>query len=232
MKRETSNVIRFILEDLLPPIVRDTRLFGRMADLAIHNQAGKFAEFRMRATSMSRTDYEALYRDYKHVHDTGDNTSACLQRIAADTIGMDVCDVGCGGGHVLSQVRALHPEFRLVGVDIAIQGELRKRLDIRFVESPIETLPFEDQSFDTVICTHVLEHVLDIQGAIAELRRITRRRLIIVVPREREARYTFNPHFHFFPYKETFMRTLKSVPRTSICEYISRDIFYREDRPT
>ncbi len=29
-------------------------------------------------------------------------------------------------------------------------------------------------------------------------------RLIIIVPREREYKYTFNPHSHFFPYAHSF----------------------------
>ena len=66
--------------------------------------------------------------------------------------------------------------------------------------------------------------------AIAELRRITRRRLIIVVPREREYRYTFNPHFNFFPYTHSFLRAMHPVPAEHTCVDIGRDIFYCEDR--
>ena len=36
---------------------------------------------------------------------------------------------------------------------------------------------------------------------------MARRRLIIVVPQEREYRFTFNPHLHFFPYPHSFLRT-------------------------
>ena len=92
-------------------------------------------------------------------------------------------------------------------------------------------LPFPDAAFDTVICTHVIEHVLEYRLAIAELRRICRRRLIIVVPREREYRYSFNPHFNFFPYPHSFLRAMHPVPQSHVCEDIGRDIYYREDRP-
>ena len=80
-----------------------------------------------------------------------------------------------------------------------------------------------------MICTHVIEHVLEYRQAIAELRRIARRRLIIVVPREREYRYSFNPHFNFFPYTHSFLRAVHPVPQTHICLDIGRDIYYRED---
>jgi len=81
-----------------------------------------------------------------------------------------------------------------------------------------------------VISTHVIEHVLEYREAIAELRRIAKKRLIIVVPRERESRYTFNPHFNFFPYTHSFLRAVHPVPANYVCEDIGRDIFYSEDR--
>src|SRR3546814_1129402 len=88
--------------------------------------------------------------------------------------------------HVLAGRR---PEMKLTGVDFIIDSETRKRAEgISFHEANIERLPFPDKSFDTVICTHVLEHILDFRGALAELRRVAAKRLIIVVPQEREYR--------------------------------------------
>jgi hypothetical protein len=75
----------------------------------------------------------------------------------------------------------------------------------------------------------VIEHILDYRAAIAELRRITARRLIVVVPMEREALYSFNPHFNFFPYPHSFLRAMIPVPERHLCEAIGRDIYYRED---
>ena len=75
----------------------------------------------------------------------------------------------------------------------------------------------------------MIEHVLDYRAAIAELRRITKKRLIIIVPREREYRYTFNPHFNFFPYTHSFLRAMQPVPPTYQVEDIKRDIYYYED---
>src|SRR3546814_14668647 len=103
--------------------------------------------------------------------------------------------------------------MKLTGVDFIIDSETRKRAEgISFHEANIERLPFPDKSFDTVICTHVLEHILDFRGALAELRRVAAKRLIIVVPQEREYRFTFNPHLHFFPYPHSFLRHANPVP--------------------
>ena len=59
---------------------------------------------------------------------------------------------------------------------------------------------------------------------------ITSRRLIIVVPRERESVYTFNPHLNFFPYKHSFLRAMIPVPKNHVCYDIGRDIYYMEDK--
>jgi 2-polyprenyl-3-methyl-5-hydroxy-6-metoxy-1,4-benzoquinol methylase len=230
MRREQTNQIRFIMEELLPPIVRDTALFRFAASLAWGKHISTLAEFRKAAPFLSADQYEKLYSEHPRVHEATDNSLACLQRIAADAIGSSVCDVGCGTGALLAHVRdhAAAPFDRLVGVDM-IEPDRPLGEGIEFVSSWVEDLPFPDKAFDTVICTHVLEHILDYRRAIAELRRIARRRLIIVVPREREGIYTFNPHFNFFPYKHSFLRAMIPVPTTHVCTDIGRDIYYMED---
>ena len=116
----------------------------------------------------------------------------------------------------------------MAGVDFVIDPEMKDE-GIEYHAEKVETLPFPDGAFDTVICTHVIEHIVDYRAAIAELRRIARKRLIIVVPKEREYRYTFNPHLNFFPYTHSFLRAMMPVPDAHVCREIRRDIYYRED---
>jgi ubiquinone/menaquinone biosynthesis C-methylase UbiE len=117
----------------------------------------------------------------------------------------------------------------LTGIDFVVD-DAKSLPGIEYVAAKIESLPFPDRHFDTVVCTHVIEHILDYRAAIAELRRVCRRRLIIVVPREREYRYTFNPHFNFFPYPQSFLRAVHPVPIHYQCQDIGRDIYYCESR--
>ncbi len=230
MRREQTNQIRFIMEELLPPIVRDTALFKFAATLAWGKHILGLAEFRRTAPFCTAEEYDRLYRSHPRVHEETDNSLACLQRIAADAIGPSICDVGCGTGALLTHLRrdAREPFAEMVGVDM-IAPDKPIGDGITFVCSCVEDLPFADKSFDTVVCTHVIEHILDFRRAIAEVRRIARRRLIIVVPREREGIYTFNPHLNFFPYSHSFLRAMIPVPVSHVCCDIGRDIYYMED---
>src|SRR5439155_24578599 len=108
-------------------------------------------------------------------------------------VGTSVCDVGCGTGYLLSRIKAKRQGIQYTGVDFVVNIDEATTEGIEFKQAMIENLPFEDETFDTVICTHVLEHILDYRKALSELRRVTRKRLMMIVPREREARFTFNP---------------------------------------
>lgn len=229
MRRETTNRIRFVLEDILPAFIRDSWAFKGLAGLIWGRHIDHLAKFRERAPFLSEAEYEALYIEHPRVHEGTDNSKACIEAVVKDVVGQSVCDVGCGAGGLLKNIQNAHPDMtRYTGVDFAID-DASAMDNIEFVAAKIEDLPFKDNEFDTVVCTHVVEHVLDYRAAIAELRRITKKRLIIVVPREREYRYTFNPHFNFFPYTHSFLRAMQPVPPSYHCQDIARDIYYRED---
>ena len=231
MNRETTNIIRFVVEDLLPPTVRDSALFRFTARLVWGGHIDHLAEFRRRAATLTPEEYEALYRKHPRVHNLTDNSRACIKRIAADVIGPTILDVGCGTGYLLKAITAGRQEqfTRVTGVEFVRPDGLNTD-GMEFIEAPIERLPFADGSFDTVICTHVIEHILDYRAAIPELRRVAAKRLIIVVPQEREGIYTFNPHFNFFPYTHSFLRAMIPLPKRHECVLIGRDIYYCEDR--
>jgi ubiquinone/menaquinone biosynthesis C-methylase UbiE len=233
MKRESVNVIRYVLEEWIPPALRDSRLMR----FAFRRYWGGFVDdlekFRANIHRVTDAEYADIYRRMPRIQEHTDNSDACVDRIAALTLPGEVIDVGCGTGFLLSAIaKKASPAPRVfTGVDFQIEPGLATRLpEVRLFEASVESLPFADRQFDTVICTHVLEHVLDIGRAIGELRRVVNRRLIVVVPLEREYRFTFNPHVHFFPYPHSFLRHILPVPASARCEVIGRDLLYVEDR--
>lgn len=232
MKRETTNSIRFVLEELLPPIIRDSAPMRWLFRLHWGRLVDELEEFRANAHRLSDAEYARVYAALPRVHEGTDNSEACIRNIIEATLPGNVLDVGCGTGYLLGALEtALGSDVRnYTGLDFQIDAATREQLPkVGFEESVVEHMPFADKSFDTVICTHVLEHILDIRTCVHELRRVCRKRLIVVVPREREHRFTFNPHLHFFPYRHSFLKHMLPVPENASCELIGRDFFYVED---
>lgn len=228
MNRETTNRIRFLMEEIVPPILRDSKPFVWLMKLVWGKHIEDLAKFRERAAFLTDVEYEQLYRDHPRVHAGTDNSKACIERIIADVQGRSVADIGCGTGVLLSRIKEQRPEIeRLTGVDFVIDDA--SAIDgIEYVAARIEALPFDDNEFDTVVCTHVLEHVLDFRASLAELRRVASKRVIVVVPKEREYKYSFNPHFNFFAYTHSFLRAAVPIPASYVCLEVGRDIFYSE----
>jgi len=231
MKRETINKIRFVLEELLPPIVHDSRFMVFLYKLKWGSFIEDLAQFRKNAAFLTDEEYKDIYQRMPRIQESTDNSEECIKLICENIVQGSVCDVGCGTGHLLNVIRKTRPDIvDLTGVDFVVEDGCSDSKGITFVEAPVESLPFDDDAFDTIICTHVLEHILDIGKAIAELRRVAARRLIIVVPLEREHIYTFNPHFHFFPFTHSFLRVMRPDPDKYKIQRVERDIFYIEDQ--
>lgn len=231
MRRETTNGIRYVLEELIPPAIRDSAAMRWLFRLHWGRLIDDLARFRERIPFVTAHEYKDVYTRHPRVQDETDNSAACIERVAAMLVGSTVLDVGCGTGFLVQKLSEMKAGHDWTGVDFIVEEATRRRPShLTFQQANIEALPFADRTFDTVICTHVLEHILDLPRALSELRRVTARRLIIVVPREREYRFTFNPHLHFFPYKHSFLRYLIPIPVSHGIEDIGRDIFYFEDR--
>src|SRR5919198_3231879 len=90
-------------------------------------------------------------------------------------------DAGCGDGRYFHVTAADPPTERLAGCDIserilATARETASRLGLEpeLVRANVESLPFEDDSFDLVFCTQVLEHLLSPAEGVRELARVLR----------------------------------------------------------
>lgn len=232
MNRETTNKIRYLLEECLPPVVRDSKPMRALFKAYWGSLIDHLEDFRERGHYYTEEEYIQLYAGFPRIQTETDNSQACLERVAAELIPGSLLDVGCGTGYLVNYLHknASVEVTHYSGVDLNVDEARDRNLpDTTFVEGKVESLPFPDNAFDVVVCTHLLEHILDIRAAIAELRRVCRKRLIIVVPREREHSFTFNPHLHFFPYKHSFLRQMIPVPEDAVCEDIGRDFYYCEE---
>lgn len=230
MKREHTNIVRFIIEDCVPPILRDTRLFNAILSWASGMDLKKCRELRRNIPYLTPQTLAAFYADYPRIQADTDNSQGCIREVLANISGNSLCDVGCGTGHLLALISKEHPLDTLVGVDFSRHNEWAVLSHIQFFQHDILNLAFRDGQFDTVVCTHTLEHILDIAAAVRELRRISDKKLIIVVPRERESIWSVNAHFHYFAYEHSFLKHLLPLPAKWSIKQIQRDYVYVEEK--
>ncbi|MGD1897452.1 MAG: bifunctional 2-polyprenyl-6-hydroxyphenol methylase/3-demethylubiquinol 3-O-methyltransferase UbiG [Phormidesmis sp.] len=90
---------------------------------------------------------------------------------------LKVLDVGCGGGftceflaHRGAQVTGI--DQSLACIEAASRHATNTCLTIDYRQSQAERLPFDEGTFDVVVCVDVLEHVDDPQKTIAEIGRV------------------------------------------------------------
>lgn len=98
-----------------------------------------------------------------------------------------VLDVGCGEGFTLNCLKEHGIGKRLEGIEHSIGAiELGKKAypDIKIKQGDIYKLPYQDNSFDLVLCTEVLEHLDNPSKALKELIRVSNKYLVISVPNE------------------------------------------------
>ncbi|HUP32844.1 MAG TPA: methyltransferase domain-containing protein [Gaiellaceae bacterium] len=99
-----------------------------------------------------------------------------------------VLDVGCGEGVLTDSVAAACPAAHVVGLDVpspTLRSEWAARSTaVEFVEGSAYELPFADGTFDLATALELLEHLERPTEALAELRRVARRWVLLSVPRE------------------------------------------------
>lgn len=87
--------------------------------------------------------------------------------------GLDVLEVGCGTGLILSRIANFARSARGVDLSPGMLEKARARgLDV--LEASATDLPFPDRSFDVTCSFKVLAHVPAISQALSEMARVTR----------------------------------------------------------
>jgi SAM-dependent methyltransferase len=201
MSRTASLRINDALDRWLPPAIRDSQVIGRVVRKMYAPLTEDITTFKDRAFYLSRSEYAAFYQNLQSKFDQGvtDLTPESLDAVTNAIAGHTVLDVACGRGYLAESLAARGHD--VVGCDVATSAGRRGSDErVHWCDGNIEELPFRDGAFDTVVSTHTLEHVQHLGSAIEELRRVARQRMVIVVPRQRPYRVTFNPHIQFFPY--------------------------------
>jgi SAM-dependent methyltransferase len=88
-------------------------------------------------------------------------------------------DAGCGDGRYVAAVARARGAARIVGTDISERILATARaaaapFEPELVRANLESLPFGDAEFDVVLCSQVVEHLLEVEAGLRELARILR----------------------------------------------------------
>ncbi len=91
--------------------------------------------------------------------------------------GLKVLDVGCGGGFSCEFMAKKGTitygiDSSAKCIETAQRHSCKNGLDINYKVGVAESLPYQDNTFDVVICVDVLEHVSDYRQVVSEIYRV------------------------------------------------------------
>jgi ubiquinone/menaquinone biosynthesis C-methylase UbiE len=138
------------------------------------------------------SDYRELYDGYFDIDafESAKNDLAAsdtvdfIQELGVKDLGKCL-DFGAGDGFVLRHIQRRGLSTDLTALEISQSGIDRiKKLNLSCIKEVIKfdgyNTPFDDNSFDNVVCAHVLEHVEHERILLKEIRRLAKTAFIIV----------------------------------------------------
>jgi hypothetical protein len=194
MKRELTNFIRTLLDEGLPPIVRERRPFAWIGKLWLGN--GYLPDFKRRAYAMTDREYVAAYEAVGGIYGTrGADTTPRQMQWILDQIepGGTVLEIGPGNMELTARLRGNGHDVTTLQLHPGPAADAGST-----VVGMAEQIPLGDKSFDVTVISMVLEHVRRLTATFLELQRVTRGKVLIVTPKQRFYRITFDYHLHFF----------------------------------
>jgi len=142
-----------------------------------------------------------------------------------------VLEVGCGDGRLINPLIGKYK--KVCGLDISKKA--LEHVEAIKVRGRIENLPFEDNSFDIVLCCEVLEHlpISIYKKSIKEIERVAKKYIIVSVPNNEDIEISkircpycgcnFHPHRHLRSYDDYNLKKLFPNFKTKYSDVILND---------
>jgi ubiquinone/menaquinone biosynthesis C-methylase UbiE len=145
------------------------------------------------ATVDNQSYYDKFADSYEHRRHGGYHL--LVDELESDLVipfarGKDALEVGCGTGLILQRIAAVARSAKGIDLSEGMLAHARGRgLDVQ--QASATSLPFSDESFDVTYSFKVLAHVPELETALAEMGRVTRRggRVFIELYNKHSLRY-------------------------------------------
>ncbi len=135
-----------------------------------------------------RSDNEAKYRSRNPVvRHLVARFLARVSRLVAEAGPRRILEAGCGEGVVMRYLMDRHPGLRVDGLELdreALDRARARNPGSLLLQGDLYALGLRSRAYDLVLCLEVLEHLPEPERALAELRRVSRARVILSVPHE------------------------------------------------
>jgi predicted SAM-dependent methyltransferase/tetratricopeptide (TPR) repeat protein/SAM-dependent methyltransferase len=108
-----------------------------------------------------------------------------LKEVTAEQCEGKTLDVGCANGDSTAIMKRHNPSLELTGLELTdwgYQEAVKSHADMTFIQGDAGKLPFPNQSFDTVVLDHIIEHERDPVPLLLEAKRVARKRVVIGIP--------------------------------------------------
>ncbi len=102
-----------------------------------------------------------------------------------DQNGLNVLDIGGGHGQNIDLIHDLGHQHTIVGSDLSCAELIKDEIEsgkTKFDVAPLMELPYEDNSFDVVICYRILSHMQSWQVLIGEMTRVAKDFVLVDYP--------------------------------------------------
>ncbi len=195
MKREITGSILYYLDLLVPPFIRNSFIFKNLF---------KDDNFKNEIISQDLNEIIKYYKS-SNIIDASLRRETDLTKKALNLIITEIsngnykkiCDLGGGNLFLKNEIK------KKIGIEIDILDFNYSNIDNGIIECNLEQkLDFiKDNFYEFSISTHTIEHLLNANQFLNEMRRITQRKIILVFPKQFPYLYTPDTHINFFPYK-------------------------------
>jgi ubiquinone/menaquinone biosynthesis C-methylase UbiE len=184
-----------------------------------------YMDFKDIAYGLTEEEFSEIYRNLDclaYDRPTDMNMPSIKHLVESlDKNAQTLLDVGCGRGFLLNYI-ADYTSLSTTGCDLYDSVATLKKS--AYKKGTIYHLPFADNEFDVVTCSHTIEHLREVPEAINELKRVAKKQLIIVTPCQRYYFFTMDLHLNFYPIASYLQKEIGI--KQNICTNIQGDWVY------